>query len=93
MAAFGVPVVTTQRGMLPEIVAPAGRIACGITGKETAEALGGAPLALLGDDERRRGHAQAALRRARVDMDPAAAAAALASFYGRLLALRAESRR
>ncbi|MGE3172734.1 MAG: glycosyltransferase [Planctomycetota bacterium] len=81
--AFGLPVVSTRRGMLPEITADAGAAV-----DETPAALGDALLALLRDDAHRRQVGAAALRRAREDMDPVAAARALAAFYDRLLRRR-----
>jgi len=87
--AFGLPVVSTRRGMLPEIVAPAGRPAAGAAVDERADALGDALLRLLRDDAHRQQVAAAALQRACTDMDPARAAQELQRFYGRLLAARA----
>jgi L-malate glycosyltransferase len=87
--AFGLPVVCTRRGMLPDLMAARdGRAAGGIAVDETPQALGSALLALLGDNHRRSEVAAAALQRARIDMDPAAAAAAQAAFYDRLLQSR-----
>jgi len=87
--AFGLPVVSTRRGMLPEIVAPPGRPAAGVATDERADALGDALLRLLRDDAQRPQVAAAALQRALTDMDPARAAQELHRFYGRLLAARA----
>ncbi len=91
--AFGLPVVTTRRGMLPSIVTPAGRAAAGIVTKETPDALGDALLLLVRDVERRRELAAAALRRTRQDMDPVGASAAQAALYAQLLAARPETGR
>jgi glycosyltransferase involved in cell wall biosynthesis len=87
--AFGLPVVTTQRGMLTELVAGDGAgeppgVACA----ETPQALAGELLRLLRDDGLRRARSAAALQKARLTMDPAAAAARTERLYAELLAGR-----
>lgn len=87
--ACGLPVVATRRGMLPDLLRPVrpgedfGELC-----DEAAPALGEALLALLRDEPLRAARRRAALRRARLDMDPVAAARAHAAFYDRLLAGR-----
>jgi glycosyltransferase involved in cell wall biosynthesis len=87
--AFGVPVVTTRRGMLPALVTShrAGEVP-GTATDETVEALAGELLRLLGDEALRRQRGEAALRRARLDMDPALAAQRTEALYRELLAER-----
>jgi glycosyltransferase involved in cell wall biosynthesis len=87
--AFGVPVVATQRGILAELLAPRrpGEIP-GMCCPERASDLAAALLRLLTDTEARRAAGAAALRRARLDMDPVAAARGQLALYGRLLAAR-----
>jgi len=81
--AFGVPVVTTRAGMLPEIVAE--RRAGEQPGAAVADdALAAWLVRLLRDDELRAKWSDAALRRARLDMDPALAAERTAALYGAL---------
>ena len=87
--AFGLPVVTTRRGILPELVAVRrpGEVP-GIACEESAAALAVALVALLRDGERRRRMGDAALRRARLDMDPLRAAQRTRDLYAELLAER-----
>jgi glycosyltransferase involved in cell wall biosynthesis len=88
--AAGLPVVATARGILPELVrARRGEATPGAICDETPESLGDALVTLLGDRERRMAAGEAARERARADMDPVAAARALAAFYTWLLAGRA----
>lgn len=84
--AFGLPVVATDRGILPELLAPrrAGEIP-GVACREDAAVLAGELLRLLRDDALRLARGHAALRRAQLDMDPVRAARGLRSFYQRLL--------
>ncbi len=84
--AFGLPVVCTKRGILPSLVAArrAGEVP-GIACDEEPAALGGALIRLLRDAAARRAEGRAALRRARLDMDPVAAARATVGVYERLL--------
>lgn len=91
--AFGVPVVSTQRGILKELFAEVeGREAGGVAVAETEEALADALLSLLRDDDLRRRTATAALQRTRDEMDPVLAAAKLEALYERLLRSREGSR-
>ena len=84
--AYGVPVVSTRRGILPELLAPRrpGEEP-GFAVEERAEALGAALVRLLQDPELRSLTGAAALRRARLDMDPERAAQRTARLYGELL--------
>ena len=84
--AYGVPVVSTRRGILPELLAPRrpGEEP-GFAVGERAEALGAALVRLLQDPELRSLTGAAALRRARLDMDPERAAQRTARLYGELL--------
>ncbi len=80
--AFGLPVVATDRGILPELLAPRrdgeqGGRAC----EESIMALAEALLELLRDPEERERQSQAALRRVRLDMDPETAARAQLALY------------
>jgi glycosyltransferase involved in cell wall biosynthesis len=85
--AFGVPVVCTRRGMLPSLVgSPRPNEQPGVVCDEDPRALANALVAMLRDDDRRRAASAAALRRARTDMDPAAAAERTAMLYRRLVA-------
>ncbi|MCU0864275.1 MAG: glycosyltransferase family 4 protein [Planctomycetes bacterium] len=85
--AFGVPVVTTRRGMLPALVtSPRPGELPGIATDETPTALAGELLVLLGDEAVRRQRAAAALRRTQLDMDPARAAQRTEALYRELLA-------
>jgi len=87
--AFGLPVVATSRGILPELLAPSrtGEIP-GFACAEDRATLAAHLLRLLQDDGLRASCGAAALRRARLDMDPRRAARSLAAFYERLLADR-----
>ena len=92
--AFGVPVVCTRAGILPELVAaPADGPAPGQACDDRPEALAAALLQLLTDDAHRARTAAAALRRARVDLDPVRAARRLAALYAELGAARRRERR
>ena len=85
--AFGLPVVATRRGILPALLAErrAGETP-GVTCAEQAAPMADALLQLLRDDGLRAARRAAALRVARLDMDPKRAARALRAFYERLLA-------
>jgi glycosyltransferase involved in cell wall biosynthesis len=85
--AFGLPVVCTRRGILPELVAErrAGEVP-GFAVDETAAALSTALLRLLGDPLLRAATGRAAARRAQLDMDPLRAAQRTAALYAELLA-------
>jgi glycosyltransferase involved in cell wall biosynthesis len=87
--AFGLPVVATRAGMLPELLAerrPGERP--GFCTDDRPEALAEALLRLCADDALRRRCGEAALRRARLDMDPERAAEATRELYRDLLAAR-----
>jgi glycosyltransferase involved in cell wall biosynthesis len=87
--AFGLPIVCTRAGMLPDLVAPRDDgESPGFACEDRPDALAHELLRLLTDGEHRRRIATAALARARLDMDPAAAAAATAATYAELLATR-----
>lgn len=87
--AFGNPVVSTRRGILPELLAERRRGEVpGFAVEETAEALGDALLRLLRDEELRRDCSAAALRRTTLDMDPRAAAERTRDLYLELLEAR-----
>lgn len=92
--ACGLPVVATSRGILPELLAPrrAGELP-GIACREDAETMANELLRLLRDEPLRRRRGDAALRRARLDMDPERAARALRAFYQRALETAAQGRR
>lgn len=84
--AFGLPVVSTRRGILPELLAERRRGEVpGFAVDESAEALGDALLRLLRDEDLRRATGDAALRRTRLDMDPLTAARRMRDVYGELL--------
>ncbi|MCC7397018.1 MAG: glycosyltransferase family 4 protein [Planctomycetes bacterium] len=91
--AFGLSVVTTRRGMLPDLVAarrpgePPG-VAC----DETPAALADELLRLLQDAALRRRRSEAARARTLIDMDPLRAASRTAGLYAELLAGRAAPR-
>lgn len=90
--AFGVPVVCTQRGILPELMAaPRPGEVPGIACAEDAVVLAAELVRLLRSTELRQERGEAALRRARIDMDPVAAARRTAALYARLLASRRSS--
>jgi glycosyltransferase involved in cell wall biosynthesis len=85
--AQGLPVVSTQRGILPELLAPVrtGEVP-GAAVPETVEAMATALIGLLRDDARRKATGEAARRRALLDMDPVAAAQTTAAIYEAVLA-------
>ncbi|HEX6811308.1 MAG TPA: glycosyltransferase family 4 protein [Planctomycetota bacterium] len=87
--AFGVPVVATQRGILPELLAARrdGEVP-GRACPEAPEALATEIVRLLRNEPLRRQCGEAALRRARLDMDPRRAALRTLELYARLLAER-----
>lgn len=91
--AMGLPVVATNRGILPELLAPrrAGELP-GVACAEQADMLAQQLVLLLRDEPLRRQRGEAALRRARIDMDPAAAARRMRAFYERLLEARQSPR-
>ncbi|MFM1874031.1 MAG: hypothetical protein RL398_3453 [Planctomycetota bacterium] len=83
--AFGLPVVATQRGILPELLAARrpGELP-GTACREDAETMADALLRLLRDDGLRAAQGAAALRRAQLDMDPVRAAERTAELYAEL---------
>ena len=84
--AFAVPVVSTRRGMLPELLAERRRGEVpGYAVEETPATLGSALVRLLQDDGLRAAVGAAALRRTQLDMDPHAAAQRTAALYAELL--------
>jgi glycosyltransferase involved in cell wall biosynthesis len=85
--AQGLPVVSTQRGILPELLAPvrAGEIP-GAAVPETVDAMAAQLIALLRDPHQRQAWGAAARRRAEIDMNPEAAARATATVYQQVLA-------
>lgn len=87
--ASGLPVVTTRRGILPELVAERrpGETP-GVACAEDAAVLAAELVRLLRDDDLRRARGEAARRRARIDMDPVAAAVRTRDLYARLWASR-----
>lgn len=80
--AFGLPIVATQRGILPDLLAErrAGEVP-GTASEEAATTMADALLALLRDDALRLAQGAAALRRTQLEMDPERAAAATAALY------------
>ena len=84
--AQGLPIVSTQRGILPELLAPvrAGEVP-GAAVPETVEAMAAPLIALLRDDAQRHAWGAAARRRAEIDMNPVAAARATAAIYHQVL--------
>jgi glycosyltransferase involved in cell wall biosynthesis len=91
--AFGVPVVTTRAGILPELVAPLpGGELPGTACDDRAEQLGDALVRLLQDDTLRERTGAAALQRARTDLDPQRAALRLSALYRELTAARRGAR-
>ncbi len=94
--ALGLPVVTTKRGILPELIAEhpdcPGAGASGFNCDETPEALGGAVLRLIEDSGMRASMGAAAATRAAGPMNPKVATARLRGFYDRL-ASRSAGRR
>lgn len=86
--AQGLPVVTTNRGILPELVrAAADGTAPGSVHDDDAEAMAAALVRLGSDPDLRRRTGAAASARARDDMDPRRAARDLLAFYERLAAM------
>jgi glycosyltransferase involved in cell wall biosynthesis len=88
--AMGLPIVTTKRGMLPQIVAkdagaPAAEPAPGFTIDETAPALAAALVGLVGDKDLRRAMGDAARGKVQRAMHPVDAARRLAAFYRELV--------
>lgn len=81
--AFGLPVVATRRGMLPQLVENGG-VVCDESPDELAAAL----LGLMRDRAARERAAAASLERARLHMDPGAAATEMLEFYAGLVAGR-----
>lgn len=90
--AYGVPVVSTQRGILAEMFAPGPDPRGGVAVEETEQGLANALLHWLGDERARAAASRAALHRARTDMDPVLAAMRLEALYEQLLRER-EARR
>ena len=87
--AFGLPVVSTRRGILPELLAERRRGEVpGYAVEEAVASLGDALIGLLRDDERRAACGSAALRRTQIEMNPRAAAERTADLYAQLLAGR-----
>ena len=87
--AFGTPVVSTQRGILPELLAERRRGEVpGFAVEESERALGDALLRLLRDASLRESCGAAALRRTEIDMNPRAAAERTRDLYFELLAER-----
>ncbi len=91
--AFGLPVVATQRGILPELLAERrpGETP-GVACAEQPAVLADALVRLLGDDGLRARWGEAALRRAALDMDPQRAAERTRDLYAELLRLRGAAR-
>ena len=85
--AFGLPVVATRRGILPELVSsPRPGEVPGIACAEDPHMLAAEIVRLLRDETLRRERGAAALRRACLDMDPVAAAVRTRELYGLVLA-------
>lgn len=88
--ALGVPVASTARGILPELVG--GNTEHGASGivveDETADAFSAAMLRLCDDIDERTRLGRNALRRVDTSMDPLAAAKRLRDFYQRLASTR-----
>lgn len=87
--AFGLPVVATRRGILPELLAERrpGETP-GVACEEDPDAMAAALLRLLDDDELRASWGEAARRRADLDMDPQRAAQRTLALYAELLGAR-----
>ncbi|MBL8754988.1 MAG: glycosyltransferase family 4 protein [Planctomycetes bacterium] len=87
--AFGLPVVCTRAGILPELVASrrAGEVP-GVATDDVPHALARELLRYLTDDGLRAAAGAAALRRTRLDMDPVRAAERTRALYQELLAAR-----
>ena len=84
--AFGLPVVASPRGILPELLRPRrDGEEFGVVCEEIPAVMAEALRSLLENDNLREQFGAAALRRARLDLDPESAARALADFYARLL--------
>lgn len=80
--AFGLPVVATRRGILPELLAERRRGEVpGFAVEETPEALSAAVISLLTDAHLRARTGEAALGRARIDMDPERSAQRTKALY------------
>ena len=77
--AFGLPVVATKRGMLPELVGDAGAVC-----DESPDALAAAVLQMIRDRELRERAAKVSLSQARDRMNPRAAAAQILELYASL---------
>jgi len=87
--AFGLPVVSTTRGILPELLAERRRGEVpGFAVEESTPAIGDALVRLLRDQDCREACGNAALRRTQIDMNPDAAAQRTAALYAQLLAGR-----
>ena len=87
--AFGLPVVATRRGILPELLAARrqGEVP-GFSVEETPEAMSAALISLLTDAHLRARTSDAALGRARSDMDPERAAQRTKALYEELVGAR-----
>jgi glycosyltransferase involved in cell wall biosynthesis len=84
--AFGLPVVATRRGILPELVSsPRPGEPPGVACEEDPAVLADQLVRLLRDPELRARRAASALARARLDMDPEQAALRTRQLYERLL--------
>jgi glycosyltransferase involved in cell wall biosynthesis len=83
--ASGLPVVTTRRGILPELVAERrpGEVP-GVACAEDPAVLGAELVRLLRDGDLRRAHGAAARRRAQIDKDPQHAALRTRALYEHL---------
>jgi glycosyltransferase involved in cell wall biosynthesis len=87
--AFGKPVVSTERGILPELLAGRrGDAQPGFAVEESECALGDALLRLLRDPSVRSRCGAAALRKTQLDMNPSIAAERTSELYSQLLAER-----
>ncbi len=87
--AFGKPVVSTRRGILPDLLAER-RLSevPGFSVEESATSMGTALLRLLTDSDLRSACSKAALRRTQLDMNPRVAASRTADLYLDLLGER-----
>ena len=84
--AFGLPVVATRAGILPELLtSPRSGESPGQAVEDRAEVLAAALLRYLTDDAMRARDGAAALRRARLDLDPRLAALRTRDLYFDLL--------
>lgn len=87
--AFGKPVVSTERGILPELLSGRrGDAEPGFAVEESERALGDALLRLLRDPAVRSRCGAAALRKTQLDMNPSIAAERTSELYSQLLAER-----